>query len=241
MTKNILQEYFAAFRWGRIKECYKGNNCWFFIYSISILPFSLVGNFSRSPENVAAYFLLMVPLLFHLFVLPLQPVRLPKIMCLCPMAEEERRNYLKRTLEIKTGISILIELLAFAVLVSLGRYSSFLLLLAFALSIMIILATVMQERTVGSTGTLTTAWEWWEAGALIVYILEYWVLISRIFWAEPCSSVEKILYPAVLLVVDLPLLLKVLSFWKEKLKIRINYETANGQETVKNRKTTGKG
>lgn len=240
MTKNILQEYFAAFRWGRIRECYKGNNLWFFIYSITFLPFSLMG-VNRSKENLAVYFLLMLPVLFHLLVLPLHPVRLPKIMYLCPMSREERRNYLKRTLEVKTGISVLIQLLAFALLFFAGRYSSFLLLLALFLGIMIILETAMQERTVGSTGTLTTAWEWWETGTLIVYVMEYWVLLSRILWAEPCSSTEKILYPLILLAVDLPLLLKVLSFWKEKLETRISYENPKGQKAVENRKNTGKG
>lgn len=236
MIKKLLQEYFAAFRWGRIKECYQGNNWWFFLYSVTFLPFSLLGNFSRSPKNIGAYFLLMLPLLFHLFSLPLHPIRLPKIMCLCPMTEEERRGYLKRTLEIKIGISLLIELLAAAVLALLGRYSTFLLLLALGLSIMIILATAMQEKTIGSTGTLTTTWEWWETGTLIIFMIEFWVLISRIFWPEPCSFTEKVLYPTVLLAVDLPLLLKVLSFWEKKLKTGIVYETAAGQETVRNRK-----
>lgn len=238
MTKKILQEYAAAFRWGRIKECYKGNNWWFFLYSVTFLPISLVGNISRSPENLGAYFLLMLPVLYHLFILPLQPVGLPKIMCLCPMTEEERKSYLKRTLEVKIGISLLIELAAAVVLVSLGRYSSFLLLLAFILSIMIILATAMQERTVGSTGTLTTAREGWETGTLIVFMLEFWVLISRILWIETGGSVvsaaEKIGYTAVLFAVDLPLLLMVMSFWREQLKLRTDYETAAGRETVKN-------
>lgn len=222
--KNIIREYFTAFRWRRIKEGYRGSNWWFFIYMLVVVPMIFTGGISESWQNVLAFYSLIVPIMFHLFTVPLHPFSLPKMMYLCPMTKDERRAYLKRTYSVKVLFSFLAALLGAVGLMAAGGYDIFLTVIAFVLSILIIFATSLQTRAVGNGADWSKSKDRWETVTLIFFLLQAVVLASEVATKEICSPTEKIVYLGILLFIDLPLTLKILSFWNETVERMMYYE-----------------
>ena len=224
MIKNIIREYFTAFRWRRIKESYRGSNWWFFIYMLVVVPMMSVGKISESWQTALAFYGLILPIMFHLFTVPLHPFSLPKMMYLCPMTKDERRAYLKRTYSVKALFSLLAALLGAVGLMAAGGYDIFLIAITFVLSILIIFATSLQTRAVGNGADWSKAKDRWETVTLIFFLLQAVVLASEVATKEMCSQTEKIVYLGILLFIDLPLTLKILSFWNETVERLMYYE-----------------
>ena len=222
--KNIIREYFTAFRWRRIKEGYRGSNWWFFIYMLVVVPMIFTGGISESWQNVLAFYSLIVPIMFHLFTVPLHPFSLPKMMYLCPMTKDERRVYLKRTYSVKVLFSFLAALLGAVGLMAAGGYDIFLTVIAFVLSILIIFATSLQTRAVGNGAAWSTSKDRWETVTLIFFLFQAVILANEVATKEMCSPTEKIVYLGILLFIDLPLTLKILSFWNETVEHMMYYE-----------------
>lgn len=224
MIKNIIREYFTAFRWRRIKESYRGSNWWFFIYMLVVVPMMSVGKISESWQTALAFYGLILPIMFHLFTVPLHPFSLPKMMYLCPMTKDERRAYLKRTYSVKALFSLLAALLGAVGLMAAGCYDFFLISITFVLSILIIFATSLQTRAVGNGADWSKSKDRWETVTLIFFLLQAVVLASEVATKEICSQTEKIVYLGMLLFIDLPLTLKILSFWNETVERLMYYE-----------------
>ena len=222
--KNIIREYFAAFRWRRIKESYRGSNWWFFIYMLVVVPMIFTGGISESWQNVLAFYSLIVPIMFHLFTVPLHPFSLPKMMYLCPMTKDERRAYLTRTYSVKVLVSFLAALLGAVGLMAAGGYDIFLTVIAFVLSILIIFATSLQTGAVGNGAAWSTSKDRWETVTLIFFLFQAVILANEVATKEMCSQTEKIVYLGILLFIDLPLTLKILSFWNETVERMMYYE-----------------
>lgn len=99
MWKRALYTYFMAFRWSNLKKIYNFSNIWAFTYLLILAPI----NFSilEKDNGLAAYYFRVLPcaliMLNHLLV----PLALQKKMFLCPMQQEERKEYVRCLLWIK--------------------------------------------------------------------------------------------------------------------------------------------
>lgn len=224
MIKNIVREYFAAFRLGNIKESYQKNNWWFFIYILTFLPMMMFSGRMKTFWQILAYYMLMLPVVFELFAVPLHPFALPKIMYLCPLTKQERREYLVKTYWMKVLFPCMVELAVVIGLAATGQYDNFLLETAFILNMMLVFSISLQTRTIGADFNMSTSKDRWETAALVVLLFQIIFLTVGVIEWEECSGVGKAFCAGVLLLLDLPLTLKVLSFWKDTVEDMMHYE-----------------
>ena len=92
--KLIIRDYVAAFYPAKIKEQYKSGGWWLFLYFLTIVP-ALAGFFEKK-EYTLMYYLVCLPILYCMFSAPLHPMRPPKMMFLCPMNSNMRKEYAKK-------------------------------------------------------------------------------------------------------------------------------------------------
>lgn len=118
MWKRVIRDYFAAFRWEKIKAAYQKSNWWIFINLLFVLPgcWQIYSN----AEASARFYLAMVPIAFSLFVLSLYPAMLPKIMYLCPMSWEQRMEYLNKSRWVRILVPLVILIVGLVVLSGMG-------------------------------------------------------------------------------------------------------------------------
>lgn len=224
MVKNIIREYFAAFRWRRIKESYHGSNWWIFLYILIIVPLFSGGKTLETGKSALGFYSLLLPVMFHLFTVPLHPFTMPKMMYLCPMTKQERRKYLEKSYAVKILFSLFLALLGQIILLVMGDYDIFMTGMAFVLTTFLIFATSLQARVPGNAGDYSKSKDRWETVTLILFLFEIVVLTDIIAPGESCSQVEKIIFLVILFAIDLPLTLKILSFWKETVEGLMHYE-----------------
>lgn len=92
MWKWVVRDYFAAFRWEKLKETSKGWG-WMVIYLLLFYPTWL--DVYDSERRTLCYYVISVPILLTIISGSLHPIRLPKIMYLCPLTKEERKDYIR--------------------------------------------------------------------------------------------------------------------------------------------------
>lgn len=92
MFKKVIHDYLGYLRWGNIRRVYSNIGTWW-IYPYMLTIFPLLTDIDES-SGLAAYYILIIPLLFAIMTLSVVPMKLPKQMFLCPMEEQERRKYI---------------------------------------------------------------------------------------------------------------------------------------------------
>ncbi len=118
MWKRVIRDYFAAFRWEKIKAAYPMSNWLMFINLLFVLPGCW--QIYSSAEASARYYLTMIPFVFTMFVLSLYPAVLPKIMYLCPMSWAQRMEYLNKSRWIRILVPLGILIVGMVVLSGMG-------------------------------------------------------------------------------------------------------------------------
>lgn len=117
--KIVVRDYFAAFRWSKIKESFGGNNSgwWPVLYVYVLMPITSARNWERGPEHIICHICVATIVMFGAFSAPLHPIALPKLMYLCPMDESERKDYLKKSFFFKIIAGFVISVVGIALLV----------------------------------------------------------------------------------------------------------------------------
>ena len=118
MTKRVLRDYFAAFRWQKIKESQKKGAWWTGIYFLSMCP-ALLQAFDNL-ASILLYYLIAIPLVFAMYVPTIHNMRLPKIMYLCPLNMEQRREYIIKSCAVRIIASLLINIIGVIILLACG-------------------------------------------------------------------------------------------------------------------------
>lgn len=118
MWKRVIRDYFAAFRWEKIKTAYQKSNWWIFINLLFVLPGCW--QVYSSAEASARFYLAMLPFAFSLLVLSLYPAMLPKIMYLCPMSWAQRMDYLNKSRWVRILVPLAMLSMGVAVLSCMG-------------------------------------------------------------------------------------------------------------------------
>ena len=95
MMKLVVRNYFAAFRWNNIKEeMKKGELYYLLFYWLGIIP--MLWGVWQTKEETVIYYMLVFPMLFFELSIRIHPMRMPKIMFLCPMNKRMRKEYISK-------------------------------------------------------------------------------------------------------------------------------------------------
>ena len=119
MLKRVLFDYIRSFTWKNIVQtCCKYNNgysLWTIIYLTILLPLSNA-MIHESGQAAASYYLWAIPFLIGMIGMELLPLQIPKLMFLCPLNDEERRQYMKCVYWVRILVPIMIQVLIGVVL-----------------------------------------------------------------------------------------------------------------------------
>lgn len=94
----MWREYWRAFRIDNLKRMWKSDKeSWFAPFYLMVYPLLFGGGFTdrHVNENILLYVAVLIPMVFVIFSEIIHPVRLPKIMYLCPMTDEKRREMIR--------------------------------------------------------------------------------------------------------------------------------------------------
>ncbi len=120
MTKRVIRDCISAFNLKRILEVASQKNRGFaFLYISVLLPMiMLIGN---DPKDLIVYGICMTPIMCILVLVSLRPLRLTKIMYLCPLSPEKRTEYLKKSFFLLIFLTIIMECICILGLIVLGK------------------------------------------------------------------------------------------------------------------------
>lgn len=112
MWKNIAGDYYRAYSWRGIKEMWKTN--------IGVLPamiYYLIAVFfpMRSGEK-SAFLIVYFPMLYILFSVYMHPVRLCKMMYLCPMEADRRSRYIRSSYWFRIALRMFVAVIGAGIL-----------------------------------------------------------------------------------------------------------------------------
>lgn len=96
MIKDVIYDYIRSFRWKNIRQLDKERNNFSFYWPICYFSFCFPVTtrlYQETAFTIANYFLWMIPFFIGIFGIQLLPIRLKKIIFLCPMDKQERRKY----------------------------------------------------------------------------------------------------------------------------------------------------
>lgn len=113
MKKKIMHDYINSFRWSNIKKAYRGGNdmAVFWIgYSMAIPIFT-----NMPEENLLHMYVAMIFIGLTMLNATVVSLRLPKLLYLCPMSQEERLTYLRGKMIAKLTVPTVAGILLAAV------------------------------------------------------------------------------------------------------------------------------
>lgn len=120
MMRRVIRDYFAAFRWQKMKEENQIGSLWMIIYFTFFLPL-LTLKTMRSWEGLLIFNLVTFPIMFCIFAEVLHPMVLPKMMYLCPMSREIRREYIVKAGLFRIAAPLSLGILAVVILLISGK------------------------------------------------------------------------------------------------------------------------
>lgn len=229
--KDMLKQI-RSYKWFR-KKTENGTSVSFWIcYIFCILP--SVGNVFREKESAVLYFTLVVALLPSMMLGTICPMRLPKIMYLCPMEAKERRQYLTTSYVSKVVLSVLISSLAEIIPLVLGYITWY-------AAVMVVFAVAMLSMSINMAGgdrvfqasdekdralkKRNSNYPLWLIGQQI-YAFVYFIaaFIGIVVTGGKNAPLAVLVFYLILSVINLFLTLKLLSFFPGMLEILMNYE-----------------
>lgn len=232
MWKWVVRDYFAAFRWEKSKEWLKNSNGWWLILYFGFL-FPVCFNMWSSDKLFGVYFVMVLPIMFSAFSTAVHPMGLPKVMYLCPMEREIRREYIAKSYLFRMLVVVLLEVLVVTLLMLLGMADIVTACVIVANSIFWAIANsglghqwvdmLTRERLKSVTpyalGNLAT-------GLLMLSAFSQLGLVCVICWDNPVAWWVKWIFVAVALVIQLPLAIKLLQNWDIAINRAASYEAS---------------
>lgn len=230
MRKRVLRDYFATFRWQKIKESHKKGSWWPGIYFLSVCP-ALLHVFDDY-ESILLYYLITIPLVFAMFVPTMHNMRLPKLMYLCPLNTEQRREYIVKSGAVRIIMSVLLDLIGVSILLACG-ICDWLMAISIFLNLALLSVAIGSGININGYGKIT------DKGYRVIdpkdkkELLEMWVCVVALctFLAqygialhEGKSLLLRIIAIGLPLVVLLPPTIAYLRFWKQAVADNMTYE-----------------
>lgn len=231
MAKRAVRDYFLALRWQKIKESLKNKGWWWYVYFLTCLP--LVLGAYKELESAITFYLLGFPLIFTMFLSVQQSMRLPKMMYLCPMSKEERKEYIIHSFVVRITVPIVINILCIALLILCG-FCNPISALGMFISNVLFSIVYCSGINVNGYGRITeqgnrvididTREHFLEVGMLLVHALIFAFSYGMITEGYADLPVDKILSIGLPLVIELPLTIAYFRHWNEAVIRTMTYE-----------------
>lgn len=232
--KIVARDYFAAFRWSKIKESFFGRNFsswWWIMYVCVLMPIMTPRNWERGPEHIFQHICVSLIVMFGAFAAPLHPIALPKMMYLCPMDENERKNYLQKSFLFKIFAGFVISVLAISVLVlftGLDVFYGAVVVLAemfFVLCSANIDSANIEKCVDGQHVSFIYGGEDVWAGVIRVVSLGYALfIVLGVGWQEDFRGGMGAVFVGIMLVLETPLTIRMLKKSKLAMEAAVRYE-----------------
>ena len=231
MWKWVVRDYFAAFRWEKSKEWLKNNGWWFVFYFSFLLP-SCFNMWSKG-LSIGVYLTVALPFVYSVVSTGVHDKALPKVMYLCPMEQQVRKEYITRSYLFRIFVIVFLNLVA-AVLLMILRISDV------VTACMIVgngvfwavassglgrqrLEPAVMERLKSTT---PYAMGNMETGLGMVSALSQFGLVCMLCWDTPVAWWVKWIFVGVAVVLQLPLKIRLLKNWDKTMERAISYEAS---------------
>lgn len=113
MLRRVLFDYIRSFNWKNYlhtRNTYNnGYSLWMIIYLTFLLPLTN-GSIRESELAVVSYYMWEIPFLIGMMGIELFPFQIPKLMFLCPLNVEERRQYMKCVYWVRILVPTIIQI-----------------------------------------------------------------------------------------------------------------------------------
>lgn len=216
MTNDIIQDYFAMFRIGNLRKNNLANKLSFFsLYFIGMtLCWPFLAHTQISWRVIAVQFAVFVPIVFSYFSVLAHPIRLPKMMYLCPMQPDERRKYIYSSYYFRIGVHMLPGVLGVCIAVVYSYCDIFSVIEMFLNYLMVALLINREQKAGGMViGEII----------FVIAILSCVIQVGIIADAEPDMGMKAVLF-AVFCLVQLPLEIRHLKSAGKQLQAAVSFE-----------------
>lgn len=218
---NIVKDYFGVYKMSRLKER-KTDGLFFLAYFIAMpVLIGVSGNVNFRWEYAAGIIGILLPMgllcvdaLFH------SPA-LNKMMYLCPMSRDERKQYIYNLYYFGVAIRMLIFLMGVCIIIPFSHcdiFSAVLILLND--SLIAILVSCEKKREGDVVNKEIVLQTWLMASALISNIVETAVVAD-----ELPDFIVKLALLGIFVIVQLPMAVKYGRYVKQRLNDAVYYET----------------
>lgn len=234
MMRLVIRDYFTAFRWKKIKENNKVASLWYIVYFSFFLPLMVLGSL-RTGEGILIFNLVTFPIVFGLFAETIHPLRLPKMMYLCPMTKKMRKEYITKTCFMRIMVPIVLGIMAVAGLLVSGKCD---LLCGAGILLNDIIFSVfvgagvningygMLQNIGRTTGNMNAKNILLEVIISVITILAGFIYSSELTSDTGFSTWEKWILLGTLLVFSFPAIVVYLRGWQASVEYAINYESS---------------
>lgn len=232
MTGRVVRDYFTAFRWSNVRACMKASHWFVFVYIFICIPlFECIVSYGWKIDLVR----ILVPAgmaMFVVFTAPLHPVTMPKIMFLCPLSREQRREYVRKAWLFKIAVPIVMTVFSMTVLGACGKMEFFRgIQITVTMSVLAISTSMAErgaEKSLPSDKERRNVWEMtgdgWIVAAVIMFSVIMSLMIAVYGGGESISETDVIVIGVGCAVVELPLAIQVLRRIIRKLAVFTDYE-----------------
>lgn len=227
MTQKVIRDYFAAFRFQKIKEAGGKNAWWCPVYFLSIAP--LVLQVFESTTTMMSYYLIVLPIFFSVFASAVHKTKLPKIMYLCPMDTNQRKEYIIKSCTVRIAVSLMVDIVCVLILF-LSGVAHLVMALGILLNSTLLSAVLGSGINANVYGTLLTngtdSKTKLEVLEVFIYIVMFLAAMAQYFLlgAGYNGLAAKILSAGVPLLICLPMTVVYLTHWKESVERNMTYE-----------------
>lgn len=232
MWKRVIRDYFAAFRWEKLKAGAKVGNWWMFVNFLFVLP--VIWKIYEREGAWLQYYLVAMPFLFSLFVISAYPAVLPKMMYLCPMSPAERKEYMNKSRIVRIVIPMCLSLIGVGGLqmLGIGHWMLGLAFLANQLQFSIVAASIINQNGYGAldaNGKRVVDMDS-KGGILMGGILVIALITSSIHagfaWDSTIPWWGWLLLIGIPTAMELPIVIWFCRHWPEAVEKALIYETA---------------
>lgn len=226
MAKWIIRDYFTACRWENIKEILKTGVWVWPIYWLILSKDDL----SAGKWVVILSFYIVV--LFVLFSGALHKMDLPKQLFLCPLSKQMRRAYVSKAAMFRIGLSSVIFVLTTVVFVLNGYFDVRMgvVLVGNGILLSVLMCGMSSKAQPTETGVAPlTKMRGARGTALGSILVTLWVLASSCVTEYEPNEIRLMSYIllGVMVIVELPLTVYYMSFFKQCVERAIDYENSN--------------
>ncbi len=215
MINDIIRDYFAMFRIGNLR---KNNLATFFAFYF--IGMTLCGPFLSHTEIfwrvVTVQFAVFAPIAFSYFSVLAHPIRLPKMMYLCPMQPDERRKYIYGSYYFRIGVHMLPGVLGVCTAV-VYSYCDIFSVIEMLLNDLTVALLISREQEAGGIviGDII----------FVIAILSSMIQVGIIGDDKPDMGMKAVLF-AVFCLVQLPLEIRHLKSAGKQLQAAVSFENA---------------